>query len=73
MKKIQASRKRIMLQSPTSNQQALLRHWGGAGAGAFLEGPPTPELADRDWQPAVRYRLGLIGAAVDDALNLGKQ
>ncbi len=57
--------KEQMLGSLPAAEQAFFRSAGGTGAGAFLEGPPTADLAlpDELWETACRFRLGMRAAA----------
>jgi hypothetical protein len=69
---IAKGRRRRLLAGLSATQAALLRSASGNGAGSYLEGPPGPEyvMADKDWQTATRYRLGLPAAAVPEAARL---
>ena len=55
----------------TDGQKAHMRSCGGAGAGSYLEGPPTTEheLPDELWRCATRFRMGQEWAAFDEAPN----
>ena len=54
------------LSQASVQEAAFLRSCGGAGVGAFLNGPPAKEMlmADDIWETAVRFRLNMPHAGM---------